>query len=108
MKGAFHKKVCEAVMSANLADSVLSTHIDDKEVLVYAAIGHLIVSKDLLMDVKNYLENDARSFYNFRKDNSMDNMAQLTYMNPHCFSTVSLKIRLYNIFQGLHFQVYQQ
>jgi len=46
---------------------VITTQIDDNEVLIYAALGHLIVSKELLLDVKDFLENDPRTFYNFRK-----------------------------------------
>ena len=93
-KGSFHQKYCEAIHGADLDDSVITTHIDDNEVLIYAALGHLIVSKELLLDVKDFLENDPRTFYNFRKDNQFVSLTGKVPQYPHCFSLVSSNYNL--------------
>ena len=44
--------------------------------------------KDLLMEVKDYMNNDPRRFFNFRKDNEAEKGSQgMIPAQGHCFST---------------------
>jgi len=73
--------------------------------LVYAAISHLIVSKSLLLQIKEFLKQDPRFFFSFRKDNEAEK-GNLVPTNGHCFSTFILafsnkyRIRLINKMYG--------
>lgn len=53
-----------------------------------------IYVKDLLMEVKDYMNNDPRRFFNFRKDNEAEKGSQgMIPAQGHCFSTF-LMVRL--------------
>ena len=65
--------------------------------------------KDLLMEVKDYMNNDPRRFFNFRKDNEAEKGSQgMIPAQGHCFSTFLMawlknttnSIIYYNVFQS--------
>ncbi|CBY32851.1 unnamed protein product [Oikopleura dioica] len=89
-KGSFHQKHCEALDIAGLTEHVLVRKEDDLEVLVFAALSHLIVAKDLLLRVKEEMTSNQKLFYQFRLDNSPRDENKLLPAFPHCFSTFLL------------------
>ena len=63
--------------------------------------SHLIVSKDLLLQIKDYLNADPRAFFAFRKDNEAEH-GSFQPIQPHCFSSFiiafSSKCRVFEFF----------
>ncbi|CAG5105070.1 Oidioi.mRNA.OKI2018_I69.chr1.g1807.t1.cds [Oikopleura dioica] len=101
-KGSFHKKHCEALDLAGLGEHVLVRKEDDLEVLVFAALSHLIVAKELLLEIKKEMENDQRLFYQFRLDNASREENKLLPAFPHCFSTFLLVLGYERMFLAKH------
>ena len=56
--------------------------------------------KDLLMEVKDYMNNDPRKFFNFRKDNEAEKGSQgMIPAQGHCFSTfLMVRLKIYSLF----------
>ncbi|CBY21581.1 unnamed protein product [Oikopleura dioica] len=101
-KGSFHQKHCEALDIAGLSEHVLVRKEDDLEVLVFAALSHLIVAKDLLLRVKEEMTSNQKLFYQFRLDNSARDENKLLPAFPHCFSTFLLVLGYERTFLTKH------
>ena len=83
---SFHINKCDSITSNELTEHISTiVNVNDEAQLVYAAQSHLIVSKSLLLQIKDYLNADPRAFFSFRKDNEAER-GMLTPAQPHCFS----------------------